>query len=275
MPRRVPGRLHLLPARAAPVVAILRRKPTDWSHVIRWNVSTDELTHGPWFQGKFYPLRCDVSFDGHWMVYLLMGEKAHTWSGICQFPKLSRVCDAEGNGSWFGGGYWSTENVLMCNGWEPSTWPEELPFVASVYSTQHGEDEGVLNPRLERDGWRRVGPFGPERKVEDARSYTVVCENDPGWFWRPTPQHPTLRMFFRGYFGGGRGRVYEFAIDKHPRLLDATIDWATWDSLGQLIVARRGGVERYTLADLARGVPTFQHSFEDLESPPVEYSLDP
>jgi hypothetical protein len=59
-----PARIHLLPAKGAACVVVIRRKPSKCFHVIRWNTRTDELEHGSWFHGKLYPKRCDVSFDG-------------------------------------------------------------------------------------------------------------------------------------------------------------------------------------------------------------------
>jgi hypothetical protein len=58
-----PARIHLLPAKAAPYVVVLRRKPTKWFHVLRWNTETDLIEHGSWFKGTLYSERADVSFE--------------------------------------------------------------------------------------------------------------------------------------------------------------------------------------------------------------------
>ena len=34
---------------------------------------TGKYEQGAWFNGKLYARRCDVSFDGDWLVYLAMG----------------------------------------------------------------------------------------------------------------------------------------------------------------------------------------------------------
>jgi len=39
-------------------------------------------------------MRCDVSFDGKFMVYLAMGASSKTWNGICRLPWLTTVIDA-------------------------------------------------------------------------------------------------------------------------------------------------------------------------------------
>jgi hypothetical protein len=262
------ARIHLLPARREPVVVILRRKPSKRFHVLTWNTRTDEIVSGSWFQGHLYSLRCDVSFNGRWLVYLALGSTGQTWNGICCLPWLKTVAEGTNFGTWRGGGYWSRPRLLRINAWEISATPtlrKKLPFNVETYRSPYGEDEGVLYERLERDGWKRAGPIGTMRRIKEARKYTVVCENDPGWYWQPSPKHPTLRMFYLGYLS--HGRTFSFALDEHPNLLDSAVDWATWDALGSLVVARGGGVERYSPDDLASGRPGFCLSLEDLAPP--------
>jgi len=63
------ARIHLLPAKAAPYVLVIRRKPSKCFHIIRWNTQADTLEHDSWFHGKLYPKRCDISFDGQRLVH--------------------------------------------------------------------------------------------------------------------------------------------------------------------------------------------------------------
>ncbi len=58
-------------------------------------------------------------------------------------------------------------------------------------------------------------------------------------------------------------------MDEYPHLLDIYVDWAVWDALGQLIVARQGAVEKYRLEDFGKKRPMFQRSFEDLKPPDI------
>lgn len=261
----IPARLHLLPALTAPVAVILRRKPSKCFHVMRWNTQTGAIEHGSWFRGQLYPLRCDVSFDGEWMVYLALGASGNTWNGICRLPWLKTVCEGTNMGTWYGGGYWNQPGQLLLNGWTSITVAQELPFRVRGYHADYGEDEGVLYQRLKRDRWKRAGPFGQERRVKGTKKFMILHENDAGWYRRPTPEHPTLRVFYRGYLE--HGRTFEFRLDEYPGLLDEKVEWATWDCLGQLLVARTGGVRRYRLEDLGSGIPSFTASFEDLVPP--------
>lgn len=259
------GRIHLLPAKSAPIVCIIRRKPSKRFHVITWNTSTDQITHGGWIRGKVYVLRSDISFDGQWMVFLVMGAAGTTWNGICKLPWLNTPFEYPCQGTQYGGGYWSQENLLLLNKWQPRGVPLRVPFRTQTYEAPHPEDEGVLFARMERDGWKRIGPFGEMRTIENQRKPMVACDNDPGWCWQPTPAHPTLRAYYRGNLT--HGLTFEFALDECPGLLGPDIEWATWDSIGNLITTKNGGVAKYNLKGLTVGQPTFETSFEDLLPP--------
>ena len=100
-----PARIHLLPAKEAPYVVVVRRKPSHTFHVIRINTRSGGIEHGSWFRGKLYAMRSDVSFDGQWMVYLAKGAKGKDWNGVCQVPFLKTVLEGENLGTWYGGGY--------------------------------------------------------------------------------------------------------------------------------------------------------------------------
>jgi len=259
------ARIHLLPAKEAPIVVILRRKPSKVFHLMRWNTETDAIEHGSWFRGRLYPLRCDVSNDGNWMVYLALGAGGNTWNGVCKLPWLMTACEAENVGTYHGGGYWADGKTLLTNGWSGIRTVEKFPFALSPLSTTYSEDEGVLYPRMERDGWRRAVPPGKEGALEGTKKRAAIPRGDAGWEHQPSPKHPVLRCFYRSYLQ--RGRTFEFRLEGYPDVLDANVEWATWDSLGQLVVARSGEVEKYRLSDLAKGKRTFGRSFEDLEPP--------
>jgi hypothetical protein len=267
------ARLHVLRAHTSPTAVIIRRKPSKCFHIISWDTTRDKLAHGSWFRGKIFPERCDVSWDGRWMVYLAMGSSGNTWNGICQPPWLRTIADVPNMGTWAGGGFFSDARTLRSNDnwcWNRSlsefTKSEGLPFSIERMESG-GEVFPILAHRLERDGWQRQGDFGEERDIWLKHSvYSVACINDPGWSWQPTRRHPILRMFYRGYFVNGY--TFEFQLEG-SRLLDPEVDWATWDSKGDLLVTRRGAIERYALKDLANGSPGFSFDLENLSPPSV------
>lgn len=261
----VPARIHLLPAKGAPIVVILRRKPSKCFHVIRWNTIHDTLEHGSWFHGKLYSKRCDVSFDGDWMVYLAMGDAGQTWNGICRLPYLRTKAEGSNMGSWFGGGVWQDAYRLSLNGWESEQ--GRVPFILNQLQPEHGgEDLSVLYAKWQRDGWRRLGDhYGTYRDIPEASKFTVACEGDDGWVHQPTPKHPRLYARYLGYLE--HGYTFQFSLEGHEALLDEEVDSACWDYRGNLIYSRRGIVFKYSLADLADGNPGSMHDLEPLSAP--------
>lgn len=280
-PPIVPARIHLLPAKEAPVVIVLRRKPSDVCHVLRWDTETGELRGGSWFRGRLYEHRADVSFDGKYMVYMAAGAKAdETWNGVCEPPFLRTLLDWPNHGTWHGGGVFTAPNLLSANpGYSfgdmrsalenSKRMGKSLPFEVAVLPPHgYGEDEGVLYPRLARDGFVRLGEM-PKEEERLATRYQTVCQDDPGWECRPTPRHPALRLRYRGYNVrlNRPSRVFEFDLPEYPELLDPDVDWANYDFLGQLVFARAGSLYLYRLEDIALGVPTSVIDLEEFAPP--------
>jgi len=225
-----PARIHLLPSKGSPYVLVIRRKPSKRFHVIRWNTNTNALEHGSWFNGKLYPKRCDISFDGQWMIYLAMGATGETWNGISRAPFLRAVAESSNTGTWYGGGYWANGQTLLLNEWKPEK--GTVPFnVKEITSEFGGEDLGVLYPRWRRDGWKRLGDnFGTNRQLTNPKKYTVVCDGDDGWGHKPTPEHPLLTSTFIGYLTHGYTFKFELECENSPidDLVDSAEVCMTW-----------------------------------------------
>lgn len=64
-----PPRLFVITAKDAPVAVVLRRGPSAWTHVLRWDLRTDTFTPGAWFHGRIFAEKCDLSADGSLFVY--------------------------------------------------------------------------------------------------------------------------------------------------------------------------------------------------------------
>src|SRR5262245_52351878 len=97
-PQHYRSRVHLLTARRAPTIVILQRKRAKLFHVITVDTEKRRIEEGSWFRGKLYVMRCDVSFDGKFMVYLAMGSNGQTWNGVCRPPWLTTLLDVENMG---------------------------------------------------------------------------------------------------------------------------------------------------------------------------------
>ena len=61
-------RIYGTVATEAPVAAVIRRGPSDWCHVGRWDLASGAYEPGAWFRGVIYPQKCDLSPDGRWWV---------------------------------------------------------------------------------------------------------------------------------------------------------------------------------------------------------------
>jgi len=275
---RTNARLHILRAHGASKAVVIRRKPSKRVHIISWDTSTDALEHGSWFSGRIYSERCDLSWDGLWMVYLAMGSRGETWNGICNPPRLRTVADVPNMGTWAGGGFFSGAKTLRsndnwCHDRSLSEFSKSGDFPFTIKRMESGgEVFPILSHRLERDGWKREGDFGKDQKISlKHSSYSTLCVDDPGWSWQPTPEHPVLRMLYRGYLV--HGYTFEFVLDGF-NLLDVEVDWATWDAKGDLLLARCGIIQRYSLPALKSGSPDFQLDLESLTPPIKEAQQD-
>jgi hypothetical protein len=250
---------------------IIRRGPSRVFHLIAWDTETDELEHGSWFRGRLYPLRCDLSFDGKWFVYFAFGptRELYSWVAISRPPWLRAEVLWPQSGAYGGGGVFLGPQIL----WLPMS-PDARPRAGDRFTpdwrmhvvqsqTPPGESEyeAPFYRRLKRDGWQREGDpsEAPRQGTGDGR--------DSGWSIRPTSHHPALRMYDRGYSRRRGDVVYEYALDDFSALLDTTVEWAGWDTAGRLVIARVGAVERFTLADLATGTPSFRFDLNDMTPP--------
>jgi hypothetical protein len=90
-------RLFVLVAREARVAVVLRRGPSAWYHVIRWDMATDRFEHGAWLRGRIYGDRCDVSPDGKLLLaFIHQGRRSgtsytHAWTAVSRVPWLDAL----------------------------------------------------------------------------------------------------------------------------------------------------------------------------------------
>jgi hypothetical protein len=97
MPRRPPPRIFIIPATDAEVAIVIRRGPSSWYHLLKWDMEHDKLEPGAWFRGRIYPEKCDVSPDGALLLYLAhQGRKVGTsytdaWTAVSRLPWLTAL----------------------------------------------------------------------------------------------------------------------------------------------------------------------------------------
>jgi hypothetical protein len=237
-------RIFCIPASSAPVVAVIRRGPSSWMHVGRWDVAAPAYEPGAWLRGMIYPQRCDLSPDGRWFAYFAMKQSAEwdlgpTYLAISHLPWLTALA-AWGIGS---------------------TWTRGMRFVEDATVPEvDAPDLGELGPVFERFGLRmsRADSFAVERR----RGWTETADTpsratDDAWdeqrgdlivMEKPRPgSDGSERLRVRGSYAairelpGVRTDVrYEVQRDDDIVALDA-VQWADWDAEGRLLVATQDG----------------------------------
>jgi hypothetical protein len=206
-----------------------------------------------------------------------MGNRGQIWNGVCEPPRLTCLAQWQVDDTWFGGGVWTGPRRLAVNLGRGSDvpWGHEFQLEYPCDSRPEiefdllearygGEDDSVLYERLERDGWIRRGSFGENVKLP-GKQYQIRHDGDAGWLLKRHAALPEIRLFYRGYFA--EGRRFEFQMLDHPAVLTPEVEWATWDCTDNLLVARRGCIERWTPADFARGAPSFAADLSKLVPP--------
>jgi hypothetical protein len=115
-----PCRLSLVFASDAPVVVILRRGPTRWVEVIKWDTERDSFGYGQWLRGRIYAERCGLSPKGKLFVYFAMKYGRvntdegyeQTFTAVSRPPFLTALAMWPQGDTWGGGGRFMSETTL-------------------------------------------------------------------------------------------------------------------------------------------------------------------
>jgi hypothetical protein len=243
--RPSPPRLFGIPATRAPILAVIRRGPTAWSHLGRWDVGAGRYEPGAWIRGHLYPQRCDLSPDGRWFAYFTLQGRAR-WGLGATYLAISRLP-------------WLTALAAWRTG---DTWTRGVHFVDDRSLWQLGPpDTGDVAPCRERFGLAlsRAASFAVERR----RGWTETAESParaPDDLWderrmdrlrleKPRPGTAAgLRLEVHGWFaafrGGRPGTAHQVGYDlvaPGERQPLPGVQWADWDAAGRLLVATTDG----------------------------------
>jgi hypothetical protein len=167
---KAPGcNLKILLARKSPVGVIFRRGPSRWVQLIHWNTETDQFKAGQWFHGHIYEGRSDLSPDGSLLVYFAnkfnrktVTDKEYTyaWTAVSKPPYLTALALWPKGDCWHGGGLFEGPYDLFLNHRPAAAvpHPKHMPKGLRVRPnpSASGEDDPILVPRMERDGWKFV-----------------------------------------------------------------------------------------------------------------------
>ena len=224
-------RLTVLLASDAPVGVVFLRARSKLFRIVVWDRTTDTFNPGPWFRGKIYPDRSDVSPDGRHLIYFAMAGVAWavpatggTWTAISRLPSLTATALWGQGDTWGGGGVFTSND---------SFWLEADANTSLIRDNSglRREASPPAKSRLDRDGWDNKGTH---------------FEKTIGSNW-------TLQRL-----GQSGGYVLE-------RFGECNLDCSAWEwadvDRGRLVWAERGCLRTAALQPQGPGVVNTLHDF--------------
>jgi hypothetical protein len=249
-------RIFGIAATRAPVVAVLRRGPSDWSHLGAWDVARGLYTPGAWIRGNLYPQRCDLSPDGRWFCYLTL-KAAATWHPGPSYVAISRLPWLTALAAWRTDGTW-TRGIHFVE--DTGVWQVAEPEVGDIAPCRRMFGVALTRASVfaveRRRGWTETADSPPPQASDpwdEQRASSVTMEK-----MRPGTDGARLRV--QGYFaafrttrpGEPRQIRYEITGEGGPLHL-ADVQWADWAADGSLLVATHDGrlqIREYSRGDL-------------------------
>jgi hypothetical protein len=269
-----PPRIFCIPARAAPIVAVLRRGPSRWFHVGRWDLANRVYESGAWFRGRLFPQKCDVSPDGRWFAYSAHMPNAQ-WRAGTIYEAISRLPWLHALAAWEAG----------------STYTRGVHFADEPGESDLGPpDMGNASPCLEKFALRVNGPaqFAVERRHGWSEADSSQ-PRDPKDAW---DERRTVRMKKRRPNGSASLQVegsyaafrdiphlrepplYSLTERNEMELLEA-VQWADWDGQGRLLVATTDGCLQVREGEVGQMTVTWEYDLSaeaPMPSPPPEWA---
>lgn len=231
-------RIYCIRATAAPVVAVFRRGPSQWSHVGRWDLARGRYEPGAWVRARIFPRRCDVSPDGRLLCTFVHQPRA-TWEHGETYVALSRLPWVKALRAFGTCGTYDRGCYFTANGSNDDPQHNKLPMRYGLRAIPVGQ---FANER--RQGWEEA-PDSPARDPADTWDQRRNARMQ-----RRQPQGKRLlRVESLGSAGGELGgdlavdglRVrYSLESGEHNEILD-DVQWADWDNGGRLLLATRDG----------------------------------
>jgi hypothetical protein len=241
---------------------VVRRGPTDWSHLGRWDVTDGAYEPGSWIRANLYPQRCDLSPDGRWFAYFTANsspasleggwDAGDTYLAVSRLPWLTALAAWGTCGTWTRGAHFVDDPDV-----------QELGVADEGDAADLTRRFGLAFNRAatfaveRRRGWAEA-PGTPARSSDDvwdeARADHVVLE-------KTCPADAAHVLSVRGRFAAFRegpfrdeARVADYRLtvgDREERL--DRVQWADWSADGRLLVATTDG--RIQIRDRAGRVP--------------------
>jgi hypothetical protein len=269
-------RLEILLARSASVGVIFRRGPTRWVQLILWDTKNDKFSPGQWFHGHIYVGRSDLSPDGSLLIYFANkfnrmtvspeSEYTYAWTAISKPPYLTALALWPKGDCWHGGGLFEGRKQVFLNHRPEAAnpHPKHLPKGVRVRPNPeaYGEDDPILIPRMERDGWKFVRSLDYD--------YYGHRTKEPAIGEKPFLNGKfTLRV---EWYYDPQGQILCYVVDDKGQQMEVGVgSWADIDQQGRLVFSSAGklyegviqsnNVKLHQIADFTQSKPS------PLESP--------
>lgn len=265
MSDKVPPRIYCIAATRAPVVAVFRRGPTDWSHIGRWDLAASRYEPGASLRGRVFPRRSDLSPDGRLLCYFAHKPGA-TWAHGDAYVALSKLPWLTALHAFGTCGTWTRGYHFTDDGGDDTEHAElpipyglrSIPAIQFANERRRGWEESSDCPQRDpRDVWDERRNARMRKRQPGGNRF--LCVESLGWVG--------------GAFGGGQAvdglRVhYWLETDGTLERLDH-LQWADWDREGHLLAATRDG--RLQVRQLAqeRQEIVFEEDLSMLEPTPA------
>jgi hypothetical protein len=249
MTQTPPPRLHVIPARSAPVAAVLARGPSSWFQVLRWELDAGLVEPGAWIHATIYPRRCDISPDGRLLCSFILASRPppfDSYFAVSRLPWLTALA-AWRVGSTYAAACQFHPDGTLALGFPPETPPDHGSYPGRLGSlTPHppgGRDVWATAAVVHelRRGWRIVGEDDAREAVAvtPAAGAAIVIERD-----RPSGEF-ALELVHAGHDHRGgwvEGAEVHYVVRAgERRALAEGVTWADWDAAGRLLVATADG----------------------------------
>jgi hypothetical protein len=246
-PRLTPAcRLYVLVAQQADVALVVRRGPSDWWHLLHWDLAKLTLTPGAWFHGNIYPRRSDISPDGRLFAYFAHKGGAHSqwpdaYCAVSKAPWLEALVAWKTGGTWTWGCQFSQKGELrICACVEEKPFHGSYPGSILIGSMNTDWPKRDVWNEVKR-GWHFAEPDDPMVASVPAQPNLVVRREQPA-----ASGGVTLGLIHQGVDfrrPGIEGVQLEYFLQDMPGdvapLPEAA--WADWDHQGRLLMANRDG----------------------------------
>jgi len=274
MPSSPACRLYVLVATHAPVALIVRRGPSTWWHLLKWDLERLSVEPGAWIRGTLYPRRSDISPDGRLLGYFALRSSPPPWDtyfAVSKLPWLTALAAWHTGGTWTGGCQFARDGRLTISGLV-----EQPPF--------HGHYPKATVETMDSDWVRR------DLQNELKRGWQLLPADSDAAYRAHLPAAPhTAQLARHARPGGGAALIIaHLGVDfARPGIEGVQVEylreddagqitplpdaaWADWDHHGRLLVATRQGAIGVHVPRAGAWAETWSYDLRGLRPAPVE-----